>query len=277
MARLLAPGLSTALRRPIIIENVPGANGAIGMMRLKVAGPDERLLVLASDHASLLSPLTSSTAQYHTRRDFRVVGHVARHPYALAVLNDGTVRSLSELRARLRAQPATASIAVPAEGGVPEAIAAALELSSGVDVAVVPYRGGQPAAMALLGGQVSAAALGLSNVLALHKEGRVRILALTGSQRWPGLHQVPTFEEQALQGLAMTSSWTVFAAKNSTMDLAEINRAMQHVLSSASVQARLRALGLDPAPMGMADSAAELDRAGSQWLRASGDRSLPIH
>lgn len=284
MARLLAPELSTALHRPVLVENLPGANGALGMMRLKAARPDERLLVLASDHASLLFPLMSPAAQYDTRRDFRIVGHVARHAYALAVpMLDGAAPATLDDLIRLLPQQAVASIAVPAEGGLPESMARALAQRAGVDVAVIPYRGGQPAALALLGGQVSAAAIGLSNVLALQHQGRARILAVSGRQRSPSLPWVPTFEELGLPGLTMTSSWALFAARHSTMDLPEIHQALRRVMASVGLQARLQALGLDPLPvaMSMADSAAALDQAILDWTRLlalrDGGRPLLAH
>jgi tripartite-type tricarboxylate transporter receptor subunit TctC len=267
MARVLAPELSRELRAPVIVENQPGANGAIGMRRAKDAAPGERVLVLASDHAAVIAPLQSRVAAYDVRQDFVVVGYTARYPYALALPAGVARASAVALANDMRRHPAGTSVAVPAEGGIPELIAHSLTQVTRVPLTLVAYRGGTPAAIALLGGHVSAAAVGLSNVLALHRQARLTIVAVSGDRRSASLPEVPTFEEFGMPGLAMSGSWALFAARSTTMDVKALNRSLRAALSKPDVVAALSALGLQALSMTMAESELELAKATTLWTQ----------
>src|SRR3954470_2910565 len=265
LARILAPEISRDLGVAVLVENLPGANGAVGMQRVKNAAQDERVVVLASDHATMLSPQAAARAGYDMREDFRVVGYAASYPYALAVASDPSITTLAQFRFAMGATKAPVNIAVPAVGGVPEAIAVALSQYTGAPAGAVPFRGGQPAALALLGGHVTAAAVGLSNVLAMHRKGQYRILAVTGDKRSPTVPEVPTFQEAGVAGLEARGGWAFYAARNTSMPLATLNRILRGALARANVQAKLRGIGLDPAPMDLAQSERELAHARAAW------------
>jgi tripartite-type tricarboxylate transporter receptor subunit TctC len=252
LARQLAPELSRQLHAPVVVENMPGANGLIGMQRVRNAGRDERVLVLASDHATAQMP--------HADGDLAVVGLAARYPYALVVAVASGVASLRELQSRLRSRTELASIAVPAEGGIPEHVVDALSRSALTPITAVPYRGGNPAVVALLGGHVTAAVVGISNVLELHRQGRIRILAVSGAVRSPAAPEAPTFAEEGVAGVAVMSHWALYAPKNTLMDVAELNDALRQALSQPDAQRRLRALGLQPVRLDVAGSVNELDK-----------------
>jgi tripartite-type tricarboxylate transporter receptor subunit TctC len=260
LARMLAPVLSAELRMPVVVENRPGANGMIGMQRVKAAAREERIIVLASDHAALVAPLTSSSTRQDPLKDLAIVGLAARYPYVLAVRPEGA-QSLEELRSQLRKMAGPTSIAIPAEGGLPELVARGLEQATGKELTSIPYRGGMPAVQALLGGQVTAAAVGISNVLPLHREGKLTILAVSGARRLSAAPDIPTFEEAGLPGLTTAGSWAVYAPKNTAMDLEALNRALRIALAQESVRARLRAVGLEPLSMAIADSRSALERS----------------
>lgn len=264
LARTLAPELARELQIPVVIENVPGANGVVAMTRVKNAGRQERVLVLASDHAAVLAPLISTVARYDTRKDLAMVAVAARFPYVLAAM-PGTARSLDSLRMALSDRQSLASIAVPAEGGLPELIADAMARAAGVPVTSVPFKGGSPAVTALLGGQVAAAAVGISNVLALHREEKVRILAVSGSRRSEAIPAVPTFEEVGIGDLHMTGAWALYASKETAMDVVALNRSVRAVLSQVAVRAKLRSMGLEPLSMDVQQSRKELESSTAAW------------
>jgi tripartite-type tricarboxylate transporter receptor subunit TctC len=272
LARTIAPEVAQALRVPIVIENLPGASGAVGMQRVRNARPDERVVVLASDHASVLAPLVSASAGYDTKKDFRMVGQAASHAYALVLPAGAGSPSLADFRSLLAQPRCEANVAVPAEGGMPEAIFAALAPAGGCGLVLVAYRGGSPAIAALSGGQVAAAAVGVSNALQLHRAGRLRVVAVSGPRRSAALPEVPTFQEQGVPGLAMAAGWAVFAPRTTPLDLVALNAALRQALSRPSVQEKLRALGLEPRPLGIVESQAEYERALEAWKISLGAR-----
>jgi tripartite-type tricarboxylate transporter receptor subunit TctC len=272
LARVLAPLLSRELRSTVLVENMPGANGVLAMQRLKAAAASERILVLASDHAAVIAPLVQPKAGYETRNDFASVAFVARYPYALAAHVDTGGISLGGLCEALRAHRVLPAVAVPAEGGVPELVVAALGRCAKTPVTTIPFRGGNPAALAVVSGEVPAAVVGISNLLAHHAQAKVRIVAVTGLQRSPLLPDVPTFAEAGISGLATGSGWTLLASRQTAMDLPALNVAVGAVLAQASVQAKLAALGLEPVRMDMAQSSKELATAIEDWKKLIADR-----
>jgi tripartite-type tricarboxylate transporter receptor subunit TctC len=272
LARVLAPLLARELRSTVMVENVPGANGVVAMQRLKAAAASERILVLASDHAAVIAPLVLPKAGYDTRGDFTSVAFVARYPYALAAHVDTGGISLGGLCEALRAQRVVPAVAVPAEGGVPELVVAALGRCAKVPVTTVPFRGGHPAALAVVSGEVPAAVVGISNLLSHHRQANVRIVAVTGPRRSPLLPEVPTFAEAGMSGLVLGSGWTLLANRQTAMDLPVLNVAVRAVLAQDLVQAKLAGLGLEPVSMDMAQSSKELATAIEGWKKLVADR-----
>ncbi|HEX2545930.1 MAG TPA: tripartite tricarboxylate transporter substrate binding protein [Ramlibacter sp.] len=265
MARLLAPGLARELGTPVIVENRPGANGIVGMQYVRNTPGDMRVVVLASDHATVVAPLAWGAADYDVLRDFAMVAYVARFPYVLAVPRTSGIDSPGALQASARRQPV--SVAVPAEDGLPHAIARVLSRGGDSRITVVPFSGGSPAAMALVSGQVTAGAIGLPSVVNLHREGKVRILAVTGGRRSALLPDVPTFGDTGMAGLAASSGWSLLAPKGSRVEVDALNRALRRVLGSSDVQDRLRALGLEPLQLTVRDSTIELRKAAAAWTK----------
>lgn len=271
LARLLAPELSSELGAAVVVENAPGGNGVVGMQRVKRAAPHEHLVVLASEHAAVIAPLVVPSAGFETH-DFIAVGVAATFPYVVAVAENSGPRTLHELRSVVH-RKSSLSIAVPAEGGAPELIANALGAPG---LTVVPFRGGQPATVALVGGQVDAAAVGVSNVLSLYSSGKVRVLAVTGPARVPAMPEVPTFSESGVAGLGMTSGWILLAHKNTPLDVDALNQALAASLSRDHIKATMRQLGMEGSQLDARESTRELERLHSHWEQLVGAQARPI-
>lgn len=272
LARLLSPALSRELGISVFVENLPGANGAVGMQRVARAAPTDHVLVLASDHAAVVAPLNHRLIGYDTRTTFAMAGFVARHRYALAVSTSSGIKSFQELAGEVRTLAPLGSVAVPAEGGLPELISSELSKLGCVEITVVPFLGGGPATSALLAGQVSAAAVGLGNVIALHRAGRLRILAVSGDRRSPAAPEIPTFSEQGATDLSTSSGWAFFAVKSTTMDLIKFNQALRKVLSQTPIRNQLLSIGMEPDAMGIEESKIEFEKTFETWARVMPSR-----
>ena len=274
LARVLAPVLSKELGIPVFVENVPGANGTVGMQRVAGAASTDQVLVVASEHAAVIAPLRRPLIGYDTRTTFAMAGFVARYRYALVVSTTSGSRSLTELVEELRSRSAMGNLAVPAEGGLPELMAQELSKMAGVEITVVPFRGGNPATTALLAGYVNAAAVGIGNALALHRAGKLRILALSGESRSPTAPEVPTLSELGLPALGVSSGWAMYAVKSTTMDLVRFNRVLRKVLSQTATRNRLQAIGMELVPMDIEESNAELAKAFTAWAPLKPSRGI---
>ena len=174
VARLLVDRMRMSLGVPVIVENKPGANGMLAAEALKNAAPDGRTLMIAPIAVTVFAPLTHSKLRYDPAKDFAPVSLAANFQMALAVGPGSPAKTLHEYIAWARSNPAQATYGVPLAGGPTHFFGVMLARSTGVDLAVVPYKGSAPFVNDLLGGQVPAGITVLSQLLKHHEAGKLR-------------------------------------------------------------------------------------------------------
>ena len=184
---------------------------------------------------------------------------------------------MQELVAWYKANPSKANFGSPAAGSLPHFFGVMIARGTGVDLVHVPYNGGGPMMNALIGGdQITAAIDTLVEQLELHRGGRVRILATSGSKRSPLLPDVATFAESGLAGIEGTAWFGIYApAKTPEATVRQLNAAINKVLDSGEVRQRLTRLGLEPAGGSPADLATRMAQDTARWapiVKASGFR-----
>jgi tripartite-type tricarboxylate transporter receptor subunit TctC len=196
---------------------------------------------------------------------------------ALAVGPGSPAKTLHEYIAWARSNPEKAVYGVPLAGGPTHFFGVMLARSTGVDLAVVPYKGSAPFVNDLLSGQVPAGITVLSQLIKHHKEGRLRVLATSGSKRSPMAPDVPTFKElgfAALEGIGWQAFYTRAGTPHSTVD--RLSRAVVSAIRSPEVGLRLRELGLEPVgstPDALASRAADDTARWAPIVKASGFRA----
>jgi tripartite-type tricarboxylate transporter receptor subunit TctC len=266
IARVLAPRLSQELGRPVIVENKAGASGQVGMQFVQAAVPDGATVVFASDQASIVTPLTSENARYDTAKDFVGLGRVAQFPYALAVPASSGIDSMQALTTWLKANPAKANAGLPAVGGLPEMVATAVGRHAGVAVTSIPYNGAAPMVAPLLGGQLTTAVLGFNNVFPLHKEGKLKVIAVTGAARFKLAPSIATFDELGLNGLRLVSTWTFYApAKTPRATVERFNAVLNRILAEPEVVEKINGIYMEVTPTSIEQTQAELRSATMEW------------
>lgn len=274
LARMLVTRLGQELGRPIVVENRVGAGGQLGMQFVKSAPPDESVVILASDQATIVVPLTTDKVVYDTRKDFVGLGRVATFPYALAVAPALGKESLNTLMDRFKKDPAQANVGLPSIGGIPELVTTAMGKKVGTAITTIPYNGAAPTIPPLLGGQLSAAVIGFNNVFPLHKEGKVKVLAVTGSNRSRLGPEIPTFEEAGIEGLKLVSNWTFYApAKTPQPFVQRFNQVLNKVLAEPDMVHKINAIYMDVAPISVDETTKELAASTAEWsqiLKAQG-------
>jgi tripartite-type tricarboxylate transporter receptor subunit TctC len=196
---------------------------------------------------------------------------------ALAVGPGSPAKTLHEYIAWARANPANATYAVPLAGGPTHFFGVMLARATGVDLAVVPYKGSAPFVSDLLGGQVPAGITVLSQLLKHHQAGKVRVLAASGSQRSSIAPDVPTFKElgfAAIEGTGWQAFHTSAGTPRATID--RLSAAIASSIKSPEISARLHALGLEPVGSTPDELASRVAEDTARWapiVKASGFRA----
>lgn len=210
VARIVAEKLQGRLGVPVLVENKTGAGGRLAAQQVKAAPAGQNVLMLGNPAVMVVAPLVFKDNGYDAERDFVPVSHVSNYEFAVAVGPAIPVRELSHLLAWLRANPGQANIGVPATGSLPHFFGLMMAQKARVDAQVVGYRGSAPLMTDLMGGQVAVAVDSFDTVLPQHEAGKLRILAVSGSQRSPHAPQIPTFKEAGLDLVA--TGWNAFFA-----------------------------------------------------------------
>jgi len=264
-ARLIAEKMSVSMGVPVVVENRPGAGGRIAAQAVKDAAPDGNLLMLAPMAVMVVQPVVFKSIKYDTTKDFTAIGNAATFPLALAAGPATPAKTMAELVTWLKANPALGNYGSPGTGSLPHFIGEMLGQSVGVKLQHVPYQGGAPLMTALLGGQLP---IGFDTPLEFaenHRAGKLRILAVSSSQRMPQFPEVPTLREAGVNIEA--SAWFgVFGPAGMPAARVEaLNAATQAALRQTDVVSRLYNLGLSASPESAADMARRMAADKARW------------
>jgi tripartite-type tricarboxylate transporter receptor subunit TctC len=179
----------------VVIENRPGANGAVGTQAVARASPDGHTLILANAETHAINPLIYPRLPYNPVSDFTPVTLFARGPFALIIRPGLGVEDFAGFLARLRAEPGRLSFASWGIGSTSHLAMEGLIRQAGLQMLHVPFTGAAPASTAVVGGQVDAMFLNAGPAEAVARDGKVKILALGATERLSTLPQVPTLAE----------------------------------------------------------------------------------
>ena len=268
LARTLAGPLTKSLGQSIIVENRPGGGTVVGTeVAARAPADGHTLLIIANSFT--INPAVRSKLPYDSRRDFSGVARLASTPMVFAVHPSVPAKTLKELIALARARPAELTWA-SSGAGTGHHLAGELFLSQAkINMIHVPYQGGAPAALAVVGGHTSVLLVNVLSVAPQAAAGRLRALAVTSPERVEVLKGVPTVAESGFPGFD-TSIWFGSVVPGATPKEA-INRLSVEILRALQlpeVRDVITKGGLNPAPLG----AAEFDA----FLRAEMQRNEKI-
>lgn len=249
LARLVGAELEKSLGRAVIIENKPGAGGRTAAQEIARAKPDGATILVANIVNAVLIPLTFSDARYHPLTDFTLLGRGADFQIAFATGPLTGAKDLKSLLAWLKGNPDKAVYAVPGAGSIPHLYALELAKAAGLDMRMLQARGGAPVANDLLTSTIPLGIAGTGDFAELHRAGKIRIVAVSGTRRAPGFDDVPTCSEQGFAGFE-SNGWIAFfappgMAKDTQNALSDM---IGNALVSPFVRDRLTLLGMVATP-----------------------------
>ena len=272
MARLVAPRLGDALGQPILIENRGGASGTIAADLVAKSAPDGHTLMLdATNHA--VNPSLLAKLPFDPDKAFAPVTLLALFPNVVLVHPANPVSSIRELIAKIKAEPGKIAFASSGNGSAQHLAAELFRQRAGLDMVHVPYKGGGPALIDVMGGQVPLYFGNMASALPHVKNGKLKALAITGSKRSPAAPDLPTVAESGMPGYQVYEWNAIFAPAGTPPGI--VNRLQSEiakVVRIPEVRDRMLALGGEIVASSPADLGAWVREQTASWgavVRAS--------
>ena len=246
IARTLAEKLKDELGAAVIVENKPGAGGQLAAQALKAAPADGNTLVISHDHTISVLPLVSKNPGFDPARDFTPVAGFASFVNALAVSPGTPARNLPDYVAWIRNQgQGKGVVGIPAPASTPEFLVKLLGEKFKLDLVSAPYRGSAPMMGDMLGNQIAAGVGSIPDFIENHRSGRLRVVAVGGTQRQAVMPDVQTLAELGVPGFEELPYYGFFApAGTPRAALDAFAQALAKVLAQRDVRERLTAMGL---------------------------------
>jgi tripartite-type tricarboxylate transporter receptor subunit TctC len=267
IGRLWANKLKATLGT-IAIDNRGGAGGTLGVGEVARAQPDGYTLLLGSNSTHILHPLIAKQPVYDAIKDFEVASIFAVTVPAIAVHPAAPARTLEELITYAKANPGKLSYAHAGVGSISHVASEMFkQLAGGLDIFPVPYKGMGPAQADVISGQVAMFLPNItSQVVELHRTGRIRILAIGAPARHPVLPEIPTAIDGGVAGMVVQNFFGIFGPAGTPRTIIEqLNDATQAALDDKGFADTLSAAGFDPMPGLSPDKAKAFLRA--EYLR----------
>lgn len=246
-ARLLATHMSQALGQPVIVDNKPGAGGAIGAGFVAKSRADGYTLLYATMGNQVIQPLLTRNLPFSPSKDLVPIALFATVPNVLAISTSVPATNMAELLRYAKANPGKLNMGSAGQGSVNHMIGELFMLRTGVQLTHVPYKGAGPATSDLLGGQIQVLFANLPGLQPYVKSGKIRLLGVASRQRNPAIPDVPTFAELGIKD-AETESWSALMAPAGTSP--EIVRKLQDTVRAIATQPamarQLNAQGAQP-------------------------------
>ena len=235
-ARLVAEGMRAALGQPVVIENITGAAGSVGTIRIARATPDGYSILYGANVTHVLNPAVLNVT-YDPVSDFEPIALIGNTPWLFAVKNDLPVKDLRELIAWLKANPDKATFGTAGVGSPSHVGGVLFQRVTGTTFQFIPYRGTAPVIPDIVSGQIDMAILDPITSLPQARAGKMKILAAMSRRRSTGAPEVPTSEEAGVPGV-QTDPWQgMWAPKGTPKDVvARLNAAVVAALTDEAAR-----------------------------------------
>ena len=272
LARLVADALRPSFGT-VTVDNKPGAGGRIALNLTKTAKPDGQTVIILPSGPMVLFPHVYKKLDYDPVKDFTPISLLARFQFGVVAGPGTTAKTVQEMVTQAKAKPGEAAYGTPGLGTLPHFMGVMMEQTAGVQMNHVPFQGGGPANTALLGGHIGYKFDVVSETAELHRAGKVRILAVTGTQRDTQVPEVPTLKEAGIPMVA-TAWFAMYAPAGLPPETqARLEKAVAQLVRQPDMRERLLKLGYDPVGSTGAELAATQKADLNQWekpIKATG-------
>ncbi|OZI45855.1 Bug family tripartite tricarboxylate transporter substrate binding protein [Bordetella genomosp. 5] len=249
VARLMASKLGPKLGQPVIVENRPGASTVIGADAVARAQPNGYTLMISGSTTYSVLPALKSALPYDPVKSYAHVAIVAIAPVVLLAKNDLPVKTAGEAAklARERSGKGGLMYGTFGPGSAPHLTGEMVAMAADARMTPVPYKGSAQLVTAMIGGEVDLGVDTVSSAAAQARAGKVRALAVTGTQRMPQLPDVPTFTEAGLPNVSFVGWYGMVAPAGTPADIVQrLSAAVEEVMADPEVRKSVGDLALEP-------------------------------
>jgi len=260
-ARIVGAKLTEAWGQQVVIENRPGGNGFIAVTDAARSAPDGYSLVMVTTGDVAINPALFKDVPYDVERDLAPISAVSDAPMVLATNGDSPYKSVADVIAAAKAQPGVLNVGTPGYGSINQLVLESIALNTGTTFVHVPYKGGAPAAQALVAGDIPLGVLASSTVAPYVPSGKIRVLAITTGQRSPLNPEWPTLAQEGAGDIS-ASNWTALLAPKGTPQpiINKLEAKVVEILNLPDVKTRFAAGGVSTIPSTPADLEAKIKR-----------------
>jgi len=275
VARLVAQKLSEKLGQQFYIENIAGAGGNLGMGQAAHSLGDGYTVLFASS-SIVVNPTLYSKVSFDIDKDFIPVTKAGATPNSWQVSPSFPASTMTDLIDIIRKEPGKYSIASPGTGTTPSLSIEMLRLALGLNFVVVPFSGGGPMVQSLLGGHTPIACSAIGNAMALIRERKIRVLAITANKRVEFAPELPTLDELGIKNQeaeTMTGVFVPAGTPKPTIDL--LQKEISMVVTTPEIKAQLLELGVVPGGESSAQFAAYVKDEVAKWRKVIIEAKIP--
>jgi tripartite-type tricarboxylate transporter receptor subunit TctC len=260
-ARIVGAKLTEAWGQQVVVENRPGGNGFIAVTDAARSAPDGYSLVMVTTGDVAINPALFKDVPYDVERDLAPISAVSDAPMVLATNGDSPYKSVADVIAAAKAQPGVLNVGTPGYGSINQLVLESIALNTGTTFVHVPYKGGAPAAQALVAGDIPLGILASSTVAPYVPSGKIRVLAITTGQRSPLNPEWPTLAQEGAGDIS-ASNWTALLAPKGTPQpiIDKLQAKVVEILNLPDVKSRFAAGGVSTIPSTPAELEAKIKR-----------------
>ena len=275
LSRILADGLQKKYSQVVVVENLPGASGNLGIDKVRKAKPDGKTLLVIPAGNLTINPTLMPNFPFNIERDFVPITMLAKAPNVLVANAQSKVGNVRELIAQAKSKPNQFSYASPGIGSGLHLAGELFKQVTDTDLLHVPYKGTGPAQNDVLGGSVPLMFSNLPAVLGHIRSGKLIALGLTDNLRTAVAPDIPTLTEQGVSGVVVTSWYGILAPAGTPVALVEqLARDAAEILSQANIKEQLKSQGLTEATQKPSEFALHIKQETQTWARIIKTRGI---
>jgi tripartite-type tricarboxylate transporter receptor subunit TctC len=275
VARVVAESVRKRIGQTVVVDNKPGASGAMGTDAVLRAPKDQHTFLVASDSVSLL-PLFRTTP-WDLTKSFTPVAVLSYQPIVVVTAASTGLKSIKDLQAAARSKPDQVPYATSGQGSIQHLVGELFSQNLGINLLHIPYKGGGQAVNDVIAGQVKVAVLGAAAVLPHIKSGKLIALAVSTRQRSPMLPDVPTLAESGAGDIDVPQWSAMFAVEGTPAAvLTRLRRAVEDSLAEPEVKQQLQNLAMEPAVTTPEAFQQRMLQDRERWARLIKDRKISL-
>lgn len=274
VGRTMAQQLSTRLKRSVVVENMPGAGGAIGSAMVARAEPDGNTLLLISSTFTMNASVMKLS--YDPVKSFTPVAMLGMGPSVIVVAASLPVNSIKELIEYSKKNPGKVFFGSAGVASFQHFAIELFKLRTGADLSVVQYKGGGPALIDLAAGHVQVSLGSLIQMQTFLRAGKIKILGVAGSRRVDLIPDVPTLKEAGVD-VEVSNWWGLLAPAGTPISLVDrLNREANAALAEPDMKKRFAGEGADPMPMSRSEFEKLMAEETAKWAKVARETGIKI-